>query len=153
MRRLPSGKYKVQVNEDIRFVYLAPADITGLMPMFAEVFHLPKTEAHSFIANDDTLKRTKYTLHFGSRRVYWKYKTRSTAIDKINDSSGTYTFKPDGLRTFISSTPIPLSDKPIKTLSGNTGALVVTSPLPNPRTDRLADRLDGIFTTETFINF
>jgi len=152
MRTLSSGEYKVKVNDDIRFVYRTTSAADGI-PMFIEILHLPKTETNSFLKPDDTLKNIKYTLQFSGRRVFWRYKTRTSSIDKILDSTGEVTFKADGPRFFISEKPIPFSDAPKKTLSANTGTLVITSPLPNPRTDRLGGKRDEIFTTESFINY
>lgn len=152
LRSLDSGEYKVKVNDDVRFVYHATAFPNGV-PMFIDIFHLPKTDPNSFLKMDDTLKGIKYTLQFSGRRVYWRYKTRTNAIDTVLDSTGEFTFVADGPRFFISEKPLPLSDVPRKSLSANTGALVVTSPLPNPRTDRLKEKRNEIFTTESFINY
>jgi len=152
MRSLPSGVYRVKVNDDVRFVYRVTSETDGI-PMFIDLFHLPKTHPNSFLKMDDTLKNIKYTLQFSGRSVFWRYRTRTNTINKILDSAGEFTFKADGTKFFISEQPIPFSDAPKKTLSANTGTLVITSPLPNPRADRLGDKRDEIFTTESFINF
>ena len=123
------------------------------IPMFIEIFNLPKTDSRSLIKADDTLKNVKYTVRFASRRVFWRYRTRTTAIDTIKDSSGDYKFKSDGSRFFISRQPIPLSDTPRKTLSGNNGNLVIASPLPNPQSDRLLNKRDDVYTTEIYVNY
>ena len=152
LRSLTSAVYKIQVNNEVRYVYHSTAS-AGSIPMFLDIYHLPKNHPNSFLKADNTLKNIKYTLQFSGRRVFWRYKTRTNAIDKILDSSGEFTFKADGSRFFISERPMPLSDVPRKSLSANTGALVITSPLPNPRTDRLREKRDEIFTTESFINY
>ncbi len=151
-RTLPSGAYKVKVNDDVRFVYRTTSDADGI-PMFIDIVHLPKTHPNSFLKMDDTLKKIKYTLQFSGRSVFWRYKTRTNAINKILDSAGEFTFKSDGTRFFISEQPIPFSDAPKKAFSANTGSLVITSPLPNPRADRLGAKRDEVFTTQSFINF
>jgi hypothetical protein len=152
LRSLPSGRYKIKVGAELKFVFLATMPAEGI-PWYIELHHLPHTHSNSFLNPDGTLKKIKYTLQFAGRRVLWRYKTRTSTINTIVDATGEFTFKVDGTRYFISERPIPLSDAPRKSLSANTGSLVITSPLPNPRTDRLKERRDDIFTTESFINY
>jgi len=153
MRSLASGMYKVLVENDINYVYMVQSDNYVDVPVFIEIFNLPETYPQSLVKPDGTLKNVKYTLRFASRRVFWRYKIRTTTIDNIRDSSGDYTFKSDGLKYFISEKPIPLCDTSKKTLSANSGNLVITSPLPNPLPDRLLNKRDEIFTTEISVNY
>jgi hypothetical protein len=150
---LESGRYCVKTGGNAFYVYVANGFSQELPRYVIDIFHTPAGSPKSLLNPDGTTKNLKFTIRFGSRRVYWRYKTRTNTINKIEDSSGDYKFKPDGLRQFISERPIPLTEAPRKTLTANTGNVVVTSPLPNPRVDRLLDKKDEIFTTETFINY
>lgn len=152
MRSLSSGLYRIRVENEVNFVYMVSSGDGADTPFFLEIFNLPSSDPGSLVRPDGTLKNIKYTIHFASRRVFWRYRTRTTVIDNIKDSAGEYKFKPDGPRIFISETPIPLSDTPRKTFSADSGNLVITSPLPNPMADRLLNKRDEIFTTEISVN-
>ncbi len=152
MRSLSSGLYRIRVENEVNFVYMVSSGNDPDSPFFLEIFNLPPSDPRSLVRPDGTLKNIKYTIHFASRRVFWRYRTRTTVIDNIKDSAGEFKFKPDGPRFFISETPIPFSDTPRKTFSADSGNLVITSPLPNPMADRLLNKRDEIFTTEISVN-
>ena len=152
MRSLYSGLYRIRVENEVNFVYMVSSGNDSDSPFFLEIFNLPLSDPRSIVRPDGTLKNIIYTIHFASRRVFWRYRTRTTVIDNIKDSAGEYKFKPDGPRFFISETPIPFSDTPRKTFSADSGNLVITSPLPNPMADRLLNKRDEIFTTEISVN-
>jgi len=153
MRRISSGKYRVQVGNDVKFIYLNTENNYSGMPMFVDVFHLPDSNPQSFVDAALKPKRTKYTIAFSARRVLWQYKTRTGVINNIEDTTGDFAFKSNGLRKFISNRPIPFSDVARKTLVAKSGTLNITSPLPNPQADKLLDKQNELFTTESFINF
>lgn len=153
MRSLASGMYKIKVEDEINYVYLVSSGIFNDAPVFIDIFHMPETDPRTLLKPDGTLKNIKYTIRFASRRVYWRYKTRTNIIDNIKDSSGDFKFKADGLKFFISEKPIPFYDTPRKTFSANSGNLVISTPLPNPMADRLLNKRDEIYTTEISVNY
>ncbi len=153
MRHIPSGKYCVRVDDDVKFIYLNTGDAAFGVPMFVDIYNLPDTDAQAIIDAAQKPLHTRFTISFAARRVLWQYKTRTSTIDKIEDSGGVYLFKADGLRRFISLRPIPLSDTAIKTLVAKSGTLSIASPLPNPTADRLTEKQNEIYSTESFINF
>lgn len=153
MRKLPSGKYRIRVNDDIAFVYLVNKLSLSTFPFFVDIFNLPASNPQSFLDAAHKPKRTKYTIAFAARRVLWRFSTRTTIINKIEDTNGQLSFKTDGLRKFISQKPIPFSNLPRKTLVAKSGSLIITTHLPNPMSDRLMEKKNEIYTTETFINF
>ncbi len=155
LRYLSSGKYRIRVNDDIKFIYHVTAMNYNGLPMFADIFHLPADHPQSFLDADQKPKRKKFTVAFAARRVLWRYKTRTDIIKQIEDTDGesNYSFKPDGLRKFISHQPIPFSETAITTFVAKSGSLKITSPLPNPQADKLLEKQNGIYTTEAFINF
>lgn len=153
MRQLPSGKYRIRVNDNIAFVYLVNKSTFNTFPFFVDVFNLPASNPQSFLDGAQKPKRTKYIIAFAALRVLWRYHTRTNTIDKIEDTEGQVSFKTDGLKKFISKKPIPFSEAPKKTLVAKSGSLIITSHLPNPQSDRLLEKKNEIYTTETFINF
>jgi hypothetical protein len=153
MKNLPSGIYRVKVNDDIRFVYLITDPTLNGQTMFVDIYNLPSSDTQAFMDGTKKPLNIKYTIAFAARRVLWRYTTRTTEITSVEDTSHSYTFIADGSKQFISEKPIPLSDAALKTLVAKHGSLTVTSPLPNPQADRLLTKKNEIYTTETFINF
>ncbi len=153
LRALPSGAYRIQVNDDIRFVWLDTGGNKGAAGMYLDIFNLPAANPQAIVDAGGKPTRIRYTIAFSARRVYWQYKTRTAGIDKIEDNDGKYLFKSNGIRKFISLRPIPFSDQAMKSLIAKGGGLTITSPLPNPQADKLAGQVNGIYSTESFINF
>ena len=153
LRSLASGKYRITVNGDIRFVYLANEINHNTLPIFIDIFNLPAANPQAIVDAAKKPKRTKFTIALAARRVLWNYSTRTDAIDKIEDTDGEIIFQPDGLRKFISKKPIPFSESPRKTLVAKSGALTISTHLPNPQADKLLDKKNDIYTTATFINY
>jgi len=153
LRSLASGKYRIRVNDDIRFVYLVNEINHNTLPIFIDIFNLPAANPQAIVDGAKKPKRTKFTIALAARRVLWNYSTRTDAIDKIEDTDGEIIFQPDGLRKFISKKPIPFSESPRKTLVAKSGALTISTHLPNPQADKLLDKKNDIYTTATFINY
>lgn len=153
LRQLTSGCYRLQANTDTRFIYLTTDKSPDGLPLFIDIFNLPAADPQSFVDAAQKPKRTKFTISFAARRVLWRYKTRTDTINNIQDTDGNFTFKTDGLRKFISEKPIPFSEAAQKTFVAKSGTLNIVSPLPNPQPDRLLEKQEEIYTTESFINF
>nr|WP_294944961.1 hypothetical protein [uncultured Mucilaginibacter sp.] len=153
MRQFVSGKYRVKVNNDTRFLYLVTNAKYSAIPFFVDIFNLPAADPQAILDADQKPKHTRFTITFGARRVLWNYNTRTTVIDKIEDTSGDVVFQPNGAKQFISKKPVPFSEIPRKTLVAKSGNLTITSNLPNPQPDRLLDKKNEIYTTASFINY
>jgi hypothetical protein len=153
LKNLPSGIYRIKVNDDTKFVYFIPDNTLNGQNMFVDIYNLPSSDIQAYLDGTNKPLNIKYTIAFAARRVLWRYTTRTTEITSVEDTSHNFTFIADGLKQFISEKPIPLSDAALKTLVAKHGSLTVTSPLPNPQSDRLLAKKNEIYTTETFINF
>ncbi len=154
LRSLSAGAYCIQVNDDLRFVWLNEEGGAGNGPgMYIDVYNLPAADPQAYLDAASKPKHLRYTISFAARRVLWQYNTRSALIDAIVDGDGNYLFKSKGIKQFISQRPIPFSDAALKSLVAKSGGLSITSPLPNPQADRLSEKVNEIYTSESFINF
>jgi len=153
LKNIPSGIYRIKVNDDTSFVYLVTDNSLNGQNMFIDIYNLPSSNLQACLDGLGKPTQIKYTIAFAARRVLWRFAMRTDSITSVKDTSNSYTFIADGLRKFISEKPIPLSDAARKTLVAKNGALTVTSPLPNPQADSLLAKKNEIYTTETFINF
>jgi hypothetical protein len=153
MGQFPSGVYRMQVDNDIRFVYFNSGITYGAGQMYIDIFNLPDSSSQAILDAGKQPLHTRFTIAFAARRVLWQYRTRTTTINTIADADGNYFFKSNGPKQFISLRPIPFSDSAMKSLVAKDGSLSITTPLPNPLVDRLLDKQNGIYATESFINF
>jgi hypothetical protein len=78
-----------------------------------------------------------FSLRFANRSVIWKYLARSSDVTAVKDTSDSISFLAEAGNQFVSSIPVPMREKPIKTLLLKSGLLGDISPLPNPGADRL----------------
>jgi hypothetical protein len=154
LRSLNAGAYCIQVNDDLRFVWLREEGSAGNgTGMYIDIFNLPATNPQAYLDATNKPKKLRYSISFAARRVLWQYNTRSALIDTIVDGDGNYLFESKGIKKFISQRPIPFSDTALKSLVAKSGGLSITSPLPNPQADRLSEKVNEIYTSESFINF
>jgi hypothetical protein len=153
VRHLPSGLYRMKVNNDNSFFFIDAGNDEMPGNMYVDVYNLPHTSAQAILTATGEVKKTRYTLAFAARRALWKYKTRTTIISEIKDTDGRYLFKTDGAKQFVSLRPIPFANTPMRSLVAKDNGSSLLSPLPNPTADRLLDAQNGIYTTETFINY
>jgi hypothetical protein len=154
LRSLNAGAYCIQVNDDLRFVWLNEEGSAGNgTGMYIDIFNLPATNPQAYLDAGNKPKKLRYSISFAARRVLWQYNTRSALIDTIVDGDGNYLFESKGIKKFISQRPIPFSDTALKSLVAKSGGLSITSPLPNPQADRLSEKVNEIYTSESFINF
>ncbi len=154
---LPPGRYLLKVNDETRPVYYDP-QMNGSIVGVIEIFnHLPEGDPFSFLTNDEKIKGAEYQVQFCTRSVLWKYILKDGRAQSISDVGDTgYVFNADG-GAFVSATPIPLSQSPLKTLKldFNTKDFSL-SPLPNPGVQRLAMCTQNdydYFCSEVFLNY
>jgi hypothetical protein len=137
---LKAGKYLVKVNNESRLVYYDPALSTGDVFGVVEIFNfLPGDNNYSLLTADEKIKATTYHISFAARSVLWKYIRKDGKAQSVTDTGAThyqFNLKGDG---FVSSSPIPLTENVLKTLTleFNTTDFKL-SPLPNPSPERFS---------------
>lgn len=149
---LPSGKYRVDAENECLFVYLNPLR-AGNPAFLIDIFNLPSNFPQALLKANNSLNSPRFKIDFAARRVFWRYKTRTALIDLIEDGDGQFDFKPDGARAFVSEKPIPFSQVPRKNLLAKSGGIKISTHLPNPLPDRLLPAQNDIYAAESFINF
>jgi hypothetical protein len=134
------GKYLLRINDEERLVYYDPAIRSGKLFGVIEIFNfLGGSDDYSLLTGDEKLRHPDYQLLFAARRVLWKFIRKDGRAESITDSGDTgYQFSRSG-DGFVSSSPIPLSENVIRTLSleFNTTDFRL-SPLPNPSPERFS---------------
>jgi hypothetical protein len=152
------GRYLVNVNGVAKTVYYDPAFAGGNIFGVIEIFnHLPDTNAYSLLDADEKIKDQQYVLQFPNRRVLWKYLRSDGRADEIKDVFHPgYAFVLTG-NSFVSPTPLPLSETPNSSLEltfSTTDFRVF--PLPNPNVYALSKyNQDGYdyLCSEIFLNY
>lgn len=137
---LNAGRYEIKINNEIKTVYFDPSLNAGEILGVIEIFnHLDGTNDYALLDKDEKIKKVTYNIQFANRRVLWRYKPKDGKAESITDVGDTgYAFKLNG-STFVSTTPIPLSQSVLKTLKldFNTKDFSLF-PLPNPNIQHLA---------------
>lgn len=139
LQNIPSGRYKLQVNDETMMVYYDPRLLEDNIFGVIEIFnHLPATNDYSFLDAIETIQRKNYTIQFPNRNVLWKYIRKDHKPQTITDTGMTnYVFNLNG-DEFISDVPIPLTEAVLNTLKLEfSTADFDLSPLPNPSGKRL----------------
>lgn len=135
---LPAGRYRLKVNSEEKIIYmdeqLAYRNAFGLIEIFN---HLPASSDFALLDATGKIKSPVFTLRFANRAVIWKYLARSSDVTAVQDSSASITFLAEPGNQFVSKVPVPLKEKPVKTILLKSVLLGDVLPLPNPGTDRL----------------
>ncbi len=139
LEKLPPGKYRLEVNGVSKLVYYdSKAAYNNIFGIIEIANNLPSANTFSLFDNQGKPKGSRFTLRFSNRSVIWRYVSRSTDVTAIKDSALTHNFTPLPPNRFISTKPIPMSEKPINTLFLESTALGKVSPLANPPNNRLS---------------
>lgn len=160
LEKLPKGKYKIDVNGETRYVYVdSDAIYNNVFGIIEIVNYLPASNAFSLFNASGLAKSPVYTINFANRSVIWKYIARSNDVTAVSDSRPLpdkllFTTLPDN--QFVSEKPVPISEKPLTTLSIESTALGNISPVANPGTERLGTiEMDGnaYYSAELHLNY
>ncbi len=159
LETLPSGQYRVKVNSESKFIYLDGEAVYRNIFGMIEVFnHLPGSNAFALFNAQGKAKATAFTLRLANRSVIWKYLARSNDITSVEDVAplSPLSFISQGGNQFVSTRPIPLSEKPVTTLLLKSTALGDISPVANPGNSRIGTIVkDGTtyLCSEIYLNY
>lgn len=159
LQSLPPDKYLVQVNGVTRYVYLdqnaAYRHVFGMAVLY---HHFPA--AHDFRLTDaeGNLKGLDHVIRFPNRLAIWKYIARTTNVTAVENTAVPGAFTAGGQpKEFVSRTPLPLKQQPVKTLQVLHNATVLGSRLANPAPDRMGRYKDSdghvYFCAEMYLNY
>jgi hypothetical protein len=148
-----SGVYDVQVKDTEVKTFSSPQNnnVFGIIEIFNR---LPAANDFGLFDTAGMPKESTFTIHFANRSVIWKYLAKTTDITAVQDS--VYTFTPLAPRQFISSEPIPLTEKPINTVSIRSTIFGDITSIANPVRDRLQTITkdgDTYYCAEKFLNY
>ena len=160
LEKLPSGKYKIDVNGETKYVYTDSDAVYNNVFGIIEIFnYLPGSNAFALYNASGVAKQSLFTINFANRSVIWKYIARSSDVTSVNDSrppADKLSFIPQAGNQFISAKPVPVSQKPLTTLSLVSTALGNISHIANPGTERLGTiEIDGntYYSAELHLNY
>lgn len=160
LKNIPNGRYRLEVNGISKVVYLDNDILFNNAFGIVELNNLkPASNAFSLFDASGRTKNLLFSIRFANRLIFWKYISKSADITAVNDSRpipDKYIFVPGSGNEFISSKPLPLTEKPITTLSIESTALGQIAPVANPPVNRLAKLTkDGntYFCAEMHLNY
>ena len=160
MEKLPKGYYRIEVNGESRYVYTDSDAVYNNIFGIIEIFNfLPASNAFALFNASGTAKASLFTIRFPNRALIWKYVARSNDVVAVKDSRPPphkLSFIPLAGNEFVSAKPVPVSQKPLKTLSLESTALGNISAIANPGTDRLGTiEIDGdaYYSAEVHLNY
>lgn len=160
LEKLLSGKYKIDVNGETKYVYTDSDAVYNNVFGIIEIFnYLPGSNAFALYNSSGVAKQSLFTINFANRSVIWKYIARSSDVTSVNDSrppADKLSFIPQAGNQFISAKPVSVSQKPLTTLSLVSTALGNISHIANPGTERLGTiEIDGntYYSAELHLNY
>lgn len=152
---LSPGKYRIQVNAESLEIYFDGFALYNNIFGIIEIFnHLPASDDFALFDSAGVSKESTFTIHFANRSVIWKYLAKTTDITAVQDP--VHTFTPFASKQFISNEPIPLTEKPIVTVSIHSSIFGDIPSVANPVRDRLqmiTKDGDTYFCAEKFLNY
>lgn len=142
LENLPKGKYKIDVNSEVKYIYLDSDAVYDNIFGIIEVFnHLPPGNAFALFSASGKSKEPLFLINFANRALIWKYVAKSSDVTAVNDSRplpDKVVFTSAGANQFVSAKPVLVGESAINTLSIESTALGTVSPIGNPSPDRLA---------------
>lgn len=149
------GKYRIQVNAESLEIYFDGFALYNNVFGIIEIFNrLPASDEFALFDSAGVPKERTFTIHFANRSVIWKYLAKTTDITAVQDP--VHTFTPFAPRQFISNEPIPLTEKPINTVSIHSTIFGDITSIANPVRDRLqmiTKDGDTYYCAEKFLNY
>lgn len=141
MDDFPPGGYRLEVDGgELESFYYAPAfrsgSYFGVLEIFAEV-----NEDYRWYTDDDEVSKKTYTIAFEHRKTLWRYKVinrNGLEFDDpgVKEQENPWDFTHTGNSIFVSNSPMPLKEVPIKGIAlrsdQNDAASVLITDLPNP---------------------
>jgi len=114
LSQLSPGKYKLIINGNEQWIYIN--DELGAKPVFAviDIFNDSDLNTAYALLNGSTLKSPLYSIHFLNRATIWKYVLNSTSKGQITIAPPGFGFPTTDASIIVSSSPIPLSEKPLE---------------------------------------
>ena len=112
------GKYKIRINAEEFFIYVADEFIYGGYFGVMEIFsHLPKGDPFHFIDAGDKPTEKQFYIRFANRQATWKYITPRHSVTSIIHPSNKYIFNPSPVLPaaadyFESNIPVPMTQFP-----------------------------------------
>ena len=160
LEKLPKGYYRIEVNGESRYVYTDSDAVYNNIFGIIEIFNfLPASNAFALFNGSGTGNGSLFTIRFPNRLLIWKYIARSNDVVSVSDSRPPphkLSFIPQAGNEFVSAKPVPISQKPLKTLSMESTALGNISAIANPGTDQLGTiEIDGdaYYSAEVHLNY
>lgn len=160
LEKLPKGYYRIEVNGESRYIYTDSNAVYNNIFGIIEIFNfLPASGAFALFNASGVPKNPLFTIRFPNRALIWKYAARSNDVVSIKDSRPPphkLSFIPLTGNEFISAKPIPVSQKPLKTLSIESSSLGNIPAIANPGTERLGTiEIDGdtYYSAEVRLNY
>ena len=160
LEKLPKGYYRIEVNGRSRYVYTDSNAVYNNIFGIIEIFNfLPASGAFSLFNASGIAKNPLFTIRFPNRVLIWKYIAKSNDVVSVKDSRPAphkLSFIALADNEFISAKPVPVSQKPLKTLSLESTALGNISAIANPGTERLGTiEIDGdtYYSAEVRLNY
>ncbi len=155
LNKLPAGRYRIQVNSNSTDVYVDSDVLYNNVFGILEVFnHLPADNSFALLNNGGGLHENTFTICFANRFVIWKYRARTTDITAVHDA--VYTFTSVAPKQFISTEPVPLTEKPLNTVSIHSPVFGNITSVANPLRDRISlieKDGDTYYCAEKFLNY
>ncbi len=132
LQGLDAGKYRIEVNGESSFIVVKDAGMVETPVAIVELHNKVGTaSAFSLLDNGKAVDRM-FSLRFCNRSVLIKYVAKTNDVTSVQDSAAALSFSNAANQLeFISTTPFPLSEVPIKTLSFTSAIHGNISPLPN----------------------
>lgn len=111
LSKLSPGKYKLNINNVIQWIYIN--DELSANPTFAviEIFNDTNLPAAYTLLNGVVLKSPLYTINFLNRATIWKYVLNAGSKGSITVNPADFAFPGTAQNIIFSQAPIPLSEK------------------------------------------
>jgi hypothetical protein len=155
---LDPGKYSLTVNGVQQWIYIND-ELSG-SKVFAviDIFNDATPPSCQLVTAGQVLTSPTYSIYFLNRATIWKYTLVSTTAGTIQDTLNTYHFNNTANTTvpstFISQTPIPLSDQALKlTLTLNTNSYSPIACADPQRLTSITQAGDIYSCSEIFLNY
>lgn len=142
---LPAGLCRVEVNGESKVVVIKDALLVETPVAVIELYNHVGTDADFSLLNAGVVADKRFTVRFCNKSVLWKYIAKTADVTAVNDSSNTLSFSNVvSPREFVSISPYPLKEQPIKTISFTSAIHGAVNSLSNASPSLLSEmEVDG----------
>lgn len=144
LQGLDAGKYRIDVNGESSFIVVKDPGMIETPVAVIELHNkIGTATAFSLLDNGKAVDRM-FSLRFCNKSVLIKYIAKTNDVTSVQDTDAALSFSNAANQLeFISTTPFPLSEVPVKTLSFTSAIHGNISPLPNASATWLSQLQQG----------